>query len=1550
MPLDKRRPFKGPLSSQFPAKRSVVAGESTMGPSPKRQAMESSSMSSMPSSKSFLSRESSFKSPETGKVKFVSPAALIGTSCEGKGLSPAVGKLPNLAGSSTFTHLNSSANQAAHFSKGCFPNPGNLVNKASTSSQLTNPSMTTPSSSYVSRTPCTSKSSEVLPSFLLPSKSAPSKLQPISKTVKDFPDSFSQGFTKEGIQGSKGVLTARMSTKTSSFKLPKGVVTSESRLKNEVNSDLGKLQSSKVSCSEAVMVKATNNKQDDRSISGKKESACKAAYKAEAKTEPQSHAEICRGISSIDQLGKQELAEGCKALERLSAHSNMPTATCSNETKISSGHISLRKDPQPISAGQDVQIALQHLSSESMVRQESRMPDQHLSMKSLNNTRESTMQSTTLKAEETGSVQQAVYDDHMPQEKHLLEKSPALDFVSCLTLKSRECSSMGSSMYASVPGIHGHHACKDFIDSAKDSGCHVSRTGLSLEGIDMPKSDTSFLDNAVQPLQKTGETYPVTKPLMQMTPQTKLMSVERMVPAQDTGDEVQLQMQEQPRGSIVTSSKLLSVGLDPLLKKDTLDFKEQGADNSIHSSATVNKSAVGSSKVKIIDLNVDHNINSECTAVDTSAYVPDTAVLTPFTAPILPVPSKIKSTARFSDSLGLLSNTTAKVISTITSQTQESGKVYPEAQIVWQGIFDVTSTAGTQVNFYGLQAHPSNCALPKVREVARQLQPSLPLKELPRGSEHNSWPLHFQKVAPNSDNIALYFFASDKESYVQYYKPLVDRLIKFDLTLKGFIEDVELLIFPSSLLPLGSQCWNNFMFLWAVFRARKHPVKQHVVHNQTNGTKEVGRETNLKIAVQSGVPPFSWGNMEDRQVEGSGSKNSDVLQVPVKKTENPPSEIKGVNCERPIMEADPQVVTCQQKEPCRMEVQQPLLEPFSPEEKNTRAKSPSPSNVIVVQGQAADLTPIRFEGIPVAGSDVSLKTLSGLNFDKIDADSKFLASSAVDTNSLNLKGDHGEHVADVKLGGSTAVDTSSVPSNGEHGGTERLKHVGSLMVTSSPPKCPGPTERQDDLWISHRLNSEKGGRDRSHDKFDKPELQRLSKERDRDKPRDREKHKERDKDRSRRFSDYEWERERDKCRDRDRDKDRDRYRDRCKDRERDRERWRERDERERYYRDREWDRDKVGERNKGRERRDRESERERASAREWINRYRYRDVDGNYLRSGRHRYRHPRSHTPSRSPPGSRGRSPLRARGDRYHHRYYRSSCRSRSYSPSSDSDHCLVYTRPDTASRDLSKDSSAHKAKVSAVIAAKEESIVKNYSGKDYGMGDQGNISQRGSNSSSVCREHSIDVGRKFPIADLNLSPYEMEDFEEEVEGEVIMPAEVIEPSTTKNVDYVICNQREIFHHNGRANKETGECSISAGKVVSYQSTEHLTHVSERTDSLSQSLVNDTSGPSLFPVGTSAEGSSSCLQFLPHDLYVEPSTTDLKLALGTKEQEFSETQVELPFYMQLLEPSQGNSRLGSQQPSLDVPMLSGQGELTLSLGIAENPKRALNTNLSLFR
>ncbi|PQM39488.1 hypothetical protein Pyn_25374 [Prunus yedoensis var. nudiflora] len=78
----------------------------------------------------------------------------------------------------------------------------------------------------------------------------------------------------------------------------------------------------------------------------------------------------------------------------------------------------------------------------------------------------------------------------------------------------------------------------------------------------------------------------------------------------------------------------------------------------------------------------------------------------------------------------------------------------------------------------------------------------VPLSEVPRLSV---WPSHFHQSGAKEDNIALYFFAKDLESYERDYKILLDAMIKNDLALKGNFDGVELLIFPSNQLPERSQ-------------------------------------------------------------------------------------------------------------------------------------------------------------------------------------------------------------------------------------------------------------------------------------------------------------------------------------------------------------------------------------------------------------------------------------------------------------------------------------------------------------------------------------------------------------------------------------------------------------------------------------------------------------------------------------------------------------------------------------------------------------------------
>ncbi|KAJ0970816.1 hypothetical protein J5N97_018775 [Dioscorea zingiberensis] len=140
----------------------------------------------------------------------------------------------------------------------------------------------------------------------------------------------------------------------------------------------------------------------------------------------------------------------------------------------------------------------------------------------------------------------------------------------------------------------------------------------------------------------------------------------------------------------------------------------------------------------------------------------------------------------------------------------------PEFEYIWQGDFEVLGTAGLPEPCNGVQAHLSTCASPKVVEIMTKFPAKVKLEEI---SRVNTWPLQFHRTSPKEDNIALFFFARDIESY-ENYKKLLENMLKNDFALKGIIDGVELLIFPSNKLPEKSQRWNNLFFLWGVFIER----------------------------------------------------------------------------------------------------------------------------------------------------------------------------------------------------------------------------------------------------------------------------------------------------------------------------------------------------------------------------------------------------------------------------------------------------------------------------------------------------------------------------------------------------------------------------------------------------------------------------------------------------------------------------------------------------------------------------------------------------------
>ncbi|KAM7493946.1 hypothetical protein LguiB_028555 [Lonicera macranthoides] len=143
---------------------------------------------------------------------------------------------------------------------------------------------------------------------------------------------------------------------------------------------------------------------------------------------------------------------------------------------------------------------------------------------------------------------------------------------------------------------------------------------------------------------------------------------------------------------------------------------------------------------------------------------------------------------------------------------------FPSFDFIWKGGFEMVRWERLPGFTSSIQAHLSTRVSPKALEVVKKFPCNILLEEVSRSS---TWPTQFKQSEPSENNVALYFFAEDFESYMREYKSMVDYMMCYDLALKGNIDELELLIFPSNLLPQTSQRWNNFFYLWGLFRGKK---------------------------------------------------------------------------------------------------------------------------------------------------------------------------------------------------------------------------------------------------------------------------------------------------------------------------------------------------------------------------------------------------------------------------------------------------------------------------------------------------------------------------------------------------------------------------------------------------------------------------------------------------------------------------------------------------------------------------------------------------------
>ncbi|CAL2276087.1 unnamed protein product [Prunus armeniaca] len=168
---------------------------------------------------------------------------------------------------------------------------------------------------------------------------------------------------------------------------------------------------------------------------------------------------------------------------------------------------------------------------------------------------------------------------------------------------------------------------------------------------------------------------------------------------------------------------------------------------------------------------------------------------------------------------------------------------------IWRGSLSIFNKDFNIVS--GLVAHLSSLACPKVREEA-ELLPLLIFPELVRRTD--VWPKAFEKLGPSDRSIALYFFP-DNERDEKDFDSLVASMIQDDLAMKAILDNAELLVFTSTILPEQYQRFQTKIYLWGVFRAKKFPELTN--GNAPSGEKDVALPLTLTCYGQSPVSTLS---------------------------------------------------------------------------------------------------------------------------------------------------------------------------------------------------------------------------------------------------------------------------------------------------------------------------------------------------------------------------------------------------------------------------------------------------------------------------------------------------------------------------------------------------------------------------------------------------------------------------------------------------------------------------------------------------------------------
>ncbi|AET01000.1 putative chromatin regulator PHD family [Medicago truncatula] len=129
----------------------------------------------------------------------------------------------------------------------------------------------------------------------------------------------------------------------------------------------------------------------------------------------------------------------------------------------------------------------------------------------------------------------------------------------------------------------------------------------------------------------------------------------------------------------------------------------------------------------------------------------------------------------------------------------------------------------------GLMAHLSDLVCPKVWKETELLPDVLSADLLPRSEV---WPDSFKKDGPTNKNIALYLFPEYEGPSMDALDNLIVEVIHAEAALRVVTENAQLLIFPSTLLPIQHQKFDSKNYLWGVFRKKQTSNETNYVVTQ----------------------------------------------------------------------------------------------------------------------------------------------------------------------------------------------------------------------------------------------------------------------------------------------------------------------------------------------------------------------------------------------------------------------------------------------------------------------------------------------------------------------------------------------------------------------------------------------------------------------------------------------------------------------------------------------------------------------------------------------